>query len=97
MNTIHLTFEGDRLIARTNDSRTRVVFAIRWSASTLIIDDYTIERYDEPFDASFAKALMRALKLRGIRHVLTDELPDGMLPWCERENETLHCNLSNLT
>ncbi|MFW5913930.1 MAG: hypothetical protein ACOCSM_02605 [Bacillota bacterium] len=97
MNRIHLTFEEGRLTAETEDKRTRVVFAIRRSPNLLIIDDYTVERYDLPFGAAFAKALMRALKQRGIRHVLTDELPDGMLPWCERENETLHCNLSNLT
>ncbi|MFP4078234.1 MAG: hypothetical protein ACLFUQ_03720 [Candidatus Izemoplasmataceae bacterium] len=97
MNGIDLRFEDEKLIVETKDSKTRIVFDIRRSATTLIIDDYTIERYDEPINPSFAKTLMRALKLRGFRHVLTDELPDGLLPWCERENETLHCNLSNLT
>ena len=96
MNALALTRDGDALIAETEDKRTRILFKVRNNTTTLIIDDYTIERYTVPFDGTLAEALMRALKLRGVRHVLSDELPDGMLPWCEREGDTLHCDLSRL-
>lgn len=96
MNAIRLTLEGATLIAETEDRRTRIHFRIRQNTTTLIIDDYTIERFETPFDAAFALPLMHALKKRGIRHVLTDELPDGMLPWCRREGDTLHCDLADL-
>lgn len=96
MNPLTLTMDGPTLTVETEDKKTRIVFTVRRNTTTLIIDDYTIERFEIPFDETFATPLMAALKRRGIRHVLTDVLPDGMVPWCEREGDTLHCALSDL-
>lgn len=96
MDGLLLTLDKERLIAKTKDDLTKIVFKTREQGITLIIDDYHVERFHTPFDSEFATALMQGLKMRGVSHVLSDELPDGILSWCSRKGDTLHCDLSKL-
>jgi len=81
------------LVAETKDQLTRITFDISRNASTVVIHDYTVEKSETFFDKDFMHAILLSLKKRGIRHVLTDVLPDGMLPMCGHLDKTLHCDL----
>lgn len=96
MEKIALNQKENTLIARMDDGQTKIVFQVRRTGTTLVIEDYFVERFKTPLDTHLVKTVMHAIKARGVKHVLTDEFPDGMLPWCTRKADTLHCNLSKL-
>lgn len=81
------------LVAETPDQLTRITFDISRSASTLVIHDYKVEKGEDLFDRTLMHSILLALKHRGVRHVLTDILPDGLMPLCGHIDKTLHCDL----
>ncbi|MGM0435960.1 MAG: hypothetical protein ACQEQA_02810 [Bacillota bacterium] len=98
MDTINISIALGNfyLVAETKDQLTRITFDISRNASTLVIHDYTVERSKHYFDKSLMHAILLALKNHGVHHVLTDVLPDGLMPECGHLDKTLHCDLHTL-
>lgn len=84
------------LVVETADQKTRITFDITRNVSTLVIHDYQVNRSADFFDRDLMHQILIALRKRGIHHVLTDVLPDGLLPQCGHLDKTLHCNLHTL-